>query len=248
MVKSLTFNGIDLGDYNLVVQSIELPVNQKSDLTSLQDKSHAAYGSLQAGILKLKVSVLGDSLSDTLANLDDIKLVLNERESATLVLDMLDDRYWTARFESLTGRPVGPGVWEGYLGFLVPDPLAYSITETSSDFSIDADPDMIEEAVGGTAIVEPVYTLTAGEDLVDITLQLENLTAGEELQWEGSLANGEELEIDVATWVIKKEGTESMSGFSGEFPRLLPGLTNQIVITGFSDTGTLNITYRERYI
>lgn len=78
-------------------------------------------------------------------------------------------------------------------------------------------------------------------------IKLENTDTEEEIQWEGSLANTEELEIDSATYMVKKEGVESMT-ISGQFPRLLPGFTNHIKVTGFDITGNLNIKYRDRYL
>ena len=132
----------------------------------------------------------------------------------------------------------------GYYNLLMPRP-AYSTTETSSDFNIDADPDTIVETVGGTAITKPVWTLTAGETLTDVTIKLENVTTDEELQWTGSLVDEDELEIDSQYWTVKKNGTVDMN-ITGEFPRLIAG-SNLIKVTGLSTTGTLNITYRDSY-
>ena len=84
--------------------------------------------------------------------------------------------------------------------------------------------------------------------LADVTIKVECVEAGEELQWTGSLANTEVLVIDVPGWRVRKEGTASMATVTGQFPRLLPASDNQIKVTGFSTTGTLNITYRARYL
>jgi phage-related protein len=100
--------------------------------------------------------------------------------------------------------------------------------------------------VGGTAITLPVWTLTAGETLSDVTIKLENVTTGEELQWTGSLVDEDELEIDCKYWTVKKNGTADMN-ITGEFPRLAVG-ANSIKVTGLSTTGTLNITYRDAYL
>jgi len=108
--------------------------------------------------------------------------------------------------------------------------------------------DTVVETTGSTASIEPVYTLTAGENLVAVTIKLANVTTDEELQWTGSLANGEVLEIDVPNWIVNKEGAASMATVTGQFPRLAPGAANTLTVTGFSTTGTLNITYRNRFL
>ena len=102
------------------------------------------------------------------------------------------------------------------------------------------------EAVGGTGLVNPVYTLVAGETLSAITLKVENVTTDEELQWTGSLVDTDEIEIDVENWIVKKNSVADMATVTGQFPRLTPG-NNSIKVTAFSTTGTMNIKYRDTY-
>ena len=244
-MNSLTFNGIDLSIYGLTVTNQNLDIfKQVPDAVQLTNK---AYGFGDTRIPKsadIKITVTGTTRDDVKSKLDSIKSVLNERDSKHLVLDTQADRYYIARFVSLDGAFVFPMVFAGTLSFICYDPLAYSVNETSSDFSIDANPKTIIETAGGTAYIEPVFTLVADADLTG-TIKVENLETLEELQWTGSLATGEDLEIDVENWIVKKTGTPDMATVSGQFPRLLQG-SNQIKITAFS--GSLNITYRNRYV
>ncbi len=250
-MSSVTFNSVDLSTYGLKVLQRNLPVKLSSTGIQLRDKSISARSQYPPKMISLSVVIEGDDAGDINDKLDSINLVLNKDVDKQLRLettDELEERYWNARFVALTGELEVPELWRGTLEFICYDPCAYAIEETSSDFNIDADPKTVEETPDGTAFIEPVYTLTAGEALNDITLTVENLTTGEEIQWEGSLANGEELEIDCVNWIVKKEGVADMADVSGQFPRLLPGETNYIQVTGFSNTGTLNITYRARYL
>jgi len=166
-----------------------------------------------------------------------------------LTLDFPDDRFYKAKLDNpIDWEIITHKLARAELSFICPDPLGYSSSETSSDHNINADPKTVTETTGGTAYIEPVYTLTAGEALNDVTIKVENTDTGEELQWQGSLANGEKLEIDVGLWIVKKEGVASMADMSGKFPRLLPGFANSIKVTGFGSLGSLNIKYRNTYL
>jgi len=250
MSNSLEYNGIDLSTYGLTVlgSSPILATFLKAETVQLPDLALAARSISPPKSISLNVFVRGSSTAQLQSYLDAIKLIVAQKEAKRLIFDVQDDRYWMARFEHLDGNLVSPIAYRGSLAFIADDPLAYKTNETSSDHNIDADPDTIVEAVGGTAYVKPVYTLTAGEALTDITLKVENTDTGEELQWQGSLAITEELEIDVGLWIVKKEGTADMANVSGQFPRLIPASDNHIKVTGFSNTGTLNIKYREAYL
>ena len=245
-MASFTFNTVDLSDYDLsVISSNFFEFSQSLPYTQLQDYTLIGGYKRNALGLKIKVVIQGTNAADVISNLDNVKKTLVSEEEKELILDSISTRYWNARLESLDGDFVANTVWQGTITFLCPDPLAYSTTETSSNFNIDADPKTITETMDGTAITKPVWTLTAGETLTDVTIKLENVTTDEELQWTGSLVDEDELEIDCKYWTVKKNGVSAMT-ITGEFPRLIAG-SNSIKVTGLSTTGTLNITYRDSY-
>lgn len=251
MSLSFTFNGIDMSAYGLTVMTHDASnLAQENESQLIQDLSWPFRPKKPPKPITLQVSVKAADRATLKSYLDSIKQVITTEIPCNLILDSLDNRYWLAKMESVSKGFHGPKLWQGTIIFKADDPVAYATSETSSDFSIDADPKTVNEAVAGTGYVSPVYTLTAGEDLTDATIIVANLTTDETLTWEGSLSNGEELAIDVAHWIVKVEGVASMSGLdsTSKFPRLAPGETNQIRITGFSTTGSLNITYRERYL
>ena len=244
-MKSLTFNGIDLSTYGLVVTNQNLDIfKQVPDAVQLINKAYEFGNTRIPKSADIKIVVIGTTHDDVKNKLDSIKSVLNERDSKHLILGTQTDRYYIARFVSLDGAFISPLAFAGTLSFMCYDPLAYSINETSSNFSIDADPKTITETAGGTAYIEPVFTLVADTDLTG-TIKVENLETSEELQWTGMLATGEDLEIDVESWIVKKAGIPDMATVSGQFPRLLQG-SNRIKVTAFS--GSLNIKYRNRYV
>jgi predicted phage tail component-like protein len=250
MANSFTYNSIDMADYDLIVTMIDLPFGQANDSLQLSDHAVPFDSYRTPEDIVLNVGISGNDISDLKSNLDNIKKALNQRIDANLILDKYPDRYWNARIKNQMKGYFSGNTWIGTIGFIAHDPVAYSTSETSSDHDIDADPDTIIETTGGNAEIKPVYTLTAGENLGSITLIVQNETTDEALTWDGSLSSSDELEINVATMTVKLNGTESMDGvgISSRFPRLEPDTSNTIIITGFSNTGGLNITYRDRYL
>ena len=253
MANSLTFNDTDLGTYGLVVVNRTTPsFKQRVDYTQLLDIAYPFGATREAKFISLEIAVVGSSHADVESKLDSIKLILNQRDTKHLILDAQDDRYFNAQFVSLSGRFQSPVAFVGGLDFICPDPLAYgSGDEISPTHHLDVENPAIE-TTGGTGYIKPIYTLTAEEGLgteeAPITIKVECIETVEELQWTGSLANGEELEIDVANWTVKKEGDASMAAVTGLFPRLLPATDNRIKVTGFGAAGTLNIKYRNTYV
>jgi len=249
MPNSFTFNSVDLSLYELVITSSNAHIlSQTISTVQMRDLAYNMGFYRDARPLNFRVAVTGDSVADVISNLDNIKKTLGTEVECQLILDILTTRYFNAQLQSFDGSFISPYCWEGSASFLCPDPLGYAVTQTSSTYNIDADPKTITETVGGTGMVKPVYTLTAGETLTTVTIKLENITTNEELQWTGSLATNDELEIDVEHWSVKKNGVSAMTGLvlSSKFPRLTPG-ANSIKVTAFSTTGTLNILYRNTY-
>jgi len=249
MAYSMSFNGVDLSTYGLVVVSAEINrASQEPVYVRLPDKAYPFTTQRGPRVITIDFRVVAATRAILDSYLDSIKQTITTDTPGDLIRDTLNGRYWEAILDDFDGGYYAPGMFRGMMTFLCPDARAHAVTQTSSDFNIDADPDTVVETTGGTAYIEPVYTLTAGENLVAVTIKVENTDTSEELQWTGSLANGEELEIDVPNWIVNKEGIADMATVTGEFPRLKPGQNNSIKVTAFSTTGTLNITYRDRYL
>lgn len=246
-MSSFTFNNVNLNDYDLIVITSDFHVfSQSITLTQLQDYAIPGAYKWPARTIRLSVIVRGDSVTDIIAKLDNIKKVLATTEDKPLILDIINTRYWNARLKSFDGEFKSITVWSGKIDFVCTDPAAYATTETQSQYTIDTDPETVTETAGGTSFASPVFTLTAGADVPSATIVLENTTTAEALTWAGDLETGDKLEIDTAHWIVKLNGTASMSGVSGQFPRLQPG-ANSIKVTGLS-AGTLDIVYRARYL
>jgi predicted phage tail component-like protein len=250
MSRSFSFDGNDLADYGLIVSSPgDNPFSQLVSRIQLQDRGYAFRPQRSPRQIQVDFSVTGTSRANLDSNLDNIKRIITKLVVKQLIFDTLTDRYFDAILENFTGGYRSAVLFTGRMSFICPDPVAHSITETSSDFNIDADPKTVTEVVGGSAFLLPVFTLTAGEALAAITLLVENLTTLEEISIASlTLANTEVLVIDSERWLVTKEGTAEMSNVTGKFPRLEPNITNSIKVTAFGTLGTLNITYKEAYL
>jgi len=253
----MTFNGTDLGDYGLIVTAHDVPFPQQADPTQLQDMARASESYRLPKDINLEVAVLARPPFPPLPmtpqealkiQLDSIRRVLNQRSDCQLIFDRWSDRYWLARFVYLGGE-FTPTAYTGSLSLVANDPAAYGVIQRTESFNVDADPKTLSVVVAfGNDYIYPVWTLTAGENLVGATIQIENTDTSEELVWTGDIANTEVLDIDVANWLVELEGAASMGGVSGKFPRLLPSQLNSITVTGFGSLGTLDVAYRERFL
>jgi predicted phage tail component-like protein len=245
MSNSFTFRGYDLADYGLTVKSRNIPMQHDIDAVNLHYRAFATDSKFPPKMISLDIAVTAASVATLKTNMDTIKRILNTQTDQTLILDSLDDRYWNARFENMTG--VFKGLkFEGKLDFFCLDPCAYDNDLTSNDYTDDEEPEVIQETPGGTTLIEPVFTLTADGQQHGVTVKVNNDTLSMEIEWSGDLENGEKLVFDSSLWLVTLEGTADMSTVAGQFPVLSPGVANQIEVYDFD--GNVNITYRNKYI
>jgi predicted phage tail component-like protein len=248
---SLNFNTIDLSAYGLTVQRVDWPMTHALDPVQLQDKSVAYDSHKPPLVINAQIAIEATTTVILRTYIDSIRGALNTDGDAELIFDIMSDRYWLSRFESLKGGLISPYAWQGDISFLCLDPLAYSTSLTTvAPVDVDADPFTLPVTTLGTARISPVYILTANDVLAAVTITLENDETGDTLSWVGSLIATDDLEIDVEHWTVKKTGIIDMATVTGEFPQLLPNQANDIIITGFhSGThNTIGITYRNRYV
>lgn len=269
MSHSLSYNSTDCGgsSYGLYVMDIEtqLMAPPRLDMQDVAQGWGAAAACRNYGVkeFSLHCAASGTSASNLRTKLDALRLLLNPMngEKALKFDDFESDRFWYAFLSSEIPASVRGASWiEFDLSFIAPDPRAYSTTETDLDFTIETDPDAFTlkaagVAVGGTAEIEPVWTITNSSGGAVSSVRLSNATTLEAVLCTTSLANGNLLRIDRARWAVEKSTdggstyTSVISATSSESvpPSISPGETNAVTVTGLS-AGTLNATYRERYL
>lgn len=253
MKWSLKYNNIPLSDYGLYVSMSEssLTALLSSDIMQLQDGAYAPASRAPAKPLVFGIVVTATTSALLFSYLGDIKRICAQKTAGQLILGIQTDRYYTARFESFTGRRVSPLVFEGEIRFVADDPLAYSTSETTSGpHAITSGDVTFDIPVLGTAYVKPIYTLTSGDALTGITLLVENTDTDEEFSWTGNVGAIKDFVIDVGTMHATNDGASAMAAVTGQFPRLIPGTTNHIKVSDFFNAldGELNIVYRVAYL
>jgi len=255
MANSFTFNEVPLSTYGLKVlaSSPSMDVSFGAESVRLPDLSLVTRSEATPKPITLDIAVQASSKALLLAALNNIKLIVAEREAKALILDTQTDRYWLARFVDMSGRFISPYAYRGVLSFVADDPAAYGVDPVvdTGFLAIAPDPDIEEIVVGGTSYVLPVFTLKAtGAGVGPATIKLENTTTVEELQWTGTVAHGNSLVIDSANWHVTNNDVAAMDGLvaTSKFPRLKPGVSNSIKVTNFGAVGHLKVVYRNRYL
>lgn len=249
MANSISFDDINLSAYDLVVTTSEANIfEQIVSFVQLKDRGYSSGIKRRPKPVSIGISVTGTTRANLDSNLDNIKRILSTETDSKLILDILSTRYYMARLESFNGQYRAATLFTGSIEFICVDPIGYSTTPTESNHPLTgSDPKTVIETTTGTGYVNPVYVLTAGAVLGAITVKLENVTTDEELQWTGTLTTADYLTIDVANWLVSKNGTASMSGVTGQFPRLKPG-ANSIKVSNMAVTGVMDITYENTYL
>ena len=155
---------------------------------------------------------------------------------------------------------LGQLVYEFELEFVAPDPRSYSRTEKSLSFTLDSSPKTISVEASGTAVganaeTDPVWVLTNGTGGPVGSVTLNNTTIGESITVALELADTDKLKIDRPRWIVERQvggagawgSAQSAVNSTGVPPALLPLVENSVTVTGIDD-GTLEVTYRERYL
>lgn len=274
MAHSVDLNGTDLSgdDYNLTVMRSGFIVYPQTsiDIAALP----YAYGGVSQGAfagtrgIRLECVMRGTTHDDVKEKLDNLRLLLYQCRSAdvTLTLHTFSDRYWMVRhIGEITGEFAGINAIKFPLDFVAPDPRAYSNTLTTQTETLNASPYSFDVAdsgvvVAGTAQADPVWYIrnTTGGAVTSVILA--NSTRGETLTFTSSLANGYWIKVDAQqttqiVYISTASGDDptalsynvSMSGLTGWFPMLSPGVSNTCSITGINN-GTCVIYYRARYM
>jgi phage-related protein len=216
-----------------------------TDAYQMLTRSYAPESKRTPKNIILGVEVVGTSRATAEAYLDSIKAVLNRSMDGRLVLSNMPDRYWMARYQSLVGSWPAPSTFSGTLSFICHDPMAYAVAETNVVHAVDSDPKEISLTVAGSGDAEPQFILTAGEAW-DSTLYITNAALGQTFQWTGSMTSGQRLTIDSRLWYVSLDGSASMTGVGGQFPKLSPG-SNLRSIEGFGSLGPMKIRYKSPY-
>jgi hypothetical protein len=135
------------------------------------------------------------------------------------------------------------------------DGCSFATSATTENLTIDESPESTTFTAGGTEYAQPVYTITQNAAGGAVTVVLNNTTTNESITWAGTFESTDELKIDTARKVVELS-TDAGSSYSnamdgksagGVFPRLSPGVSNTLTVTGLTDASMATV-YTARYI
>ncbi|MEN6537598.1 MAG: hypothetical protein ABFD60_07050 [Bryobacteraceae bacterium] len=253
MSFSFSFNGVDFSSLGVKVNASgpEWIPAPKFDIITVpgSDVALANASRYQARALKFSGVVIGASFADLTAKMDAIALALNERNDCILSVDAIPGRYWMARLGGPIVAELRRTSAKVDFSFIANDPHAYSTTETDD---VQTWPRAAWEITpGGTHEIAPavIFEATGAATVVVI----ENSDTDERISWAGTLATGNRLKFDCATWRVwfDQAGLDdwelSQATVSGTFLTLRPGVANNLRLLAPA-AGSLRLIYRERYV
>lgn len=247
-MSSFSFGGQDFkqwGVYLLEGSERQILAPSRDRLIEIPGK-HGAYDfspEYAPREFRLRCIVLASSHSQLLSRLQQIAAAFDLIPGLQpLIFESQADCFWQARYQGQSPSALGAINAELDITFLCPDPFAFSTSESQQT---DAIPGAFNVSVGGDTEAWPVYELTASVGGSG-TVSLANNTLGKTLSWAGSWSAGGVLKIDTQKWMVYLNGSPSMAGVSGDFPRLKGGATNSLTVSGM--TGTCKTTFRARWL
>src|SRR5574343_152369 len=128
MAHSMTWNGTALSTYGLIVRlATPAPTLSRTyESKQTQDRAWAGKGQGAPSVFNLPVVIVGTSSSNLLSRVSTVRGLLDQEDECTLAFDMYTDRYWMAKFDSMTGDYTSPTTWEGTIIFTCHDRKAYA--------------------------------------------------------------------------------------------------------------------------
>lgn len=245
---SITFNGVDLGDYGLVTPKMS-GVHDLADVAVEQvfipGYALPAERQLRDALVTMRFScvVAGDSHSDLIDKLSVLKALVSPRLGwKYLTVSSLSDLRTLARFN---GFPINIEALP-----YDTDVVTFELTSQRAPWweEVTAQTTTISGTTGqvindGQLPCWPIYTCTVTATLSS-GLYFE--VNGERFTYSGALASGDILAVETEMPAVSKNGTDAMASITEDcmFPGLGVGVST---ISKSSSDFVLNVSYRRRY-
>ena len=259
---ALGFNGVDLySDCQIIVERGTTEIAPEINAPSVGiPYMPGTYGfDAYAGARKWQFScfIYGDSISAIQTMLTNAMRTLNEPSAKVLEIGTFTDRYWLAQFTGASNLEwIGSKAARFNLNFVSTDPHAYSNSLTSLSFTQNSGPDshtITALEAAGSAWAEPIITLDP--DTSPSSVIIANAATGESTTYGTTFTEGATNRLrchsGLFLWQTSTDSganwTTAMTGVSGTFPRIKPGVENIITITGFA-AGGVAVEFRARYL
>ena len=261
-MASPDFSGFSLQDSNFITERVEYRTIPARDivLENIARKPGKKIISQEFMERRIKLAgwILGSDGSDLITQIDDLHSNVTRKNSGTLTIDanreieavvasvMIAEPHYTQsmvpfEIEFVSAEPF----WRGSQ-----QTVSLAVTSGTSQPNTKS----VTITISGTVFAEPSITYNAPGSTGSTTTSgiiIEYAPSGEKVTWSGqnnaTLTYGNLVKFDYANQLIL-EGSTEIDPF-GVFSRWDPGETNFIVtFSGSQQGGTLDFTYRPRYL
>lgn len=276
MANSMTWDGEDLAAYGLQIEAPTVPVMATIPTqTHAAVFGDSAFTSVNhtTRTVSLGCSVVGTSQEHLRQRMEHITMVLEPLLTDKIfTLDYDPQRRYVGRVSAMSAPDPNNGI--GFWGFVFTITIQcladkQGLAETNTAVAIATNPDTLSLGViTGTVSRTPAEFYVRNETggtLTSTAITIANDTTSESIVVTITLEDDRWLRIGnmdsqgrLGSTISKSTGTgadpeaESYTDFessytSGDWPRLKGGVENSITVTGVA-TGTLEVTYRPRFI
>ena len=246
---------INIGTYDLdstngvSVDDIGININ-KTVVEFALPKYHGSIipiGKRKSMTLRVRGSVVSTNYDALRTLLDNLKNAFDDTAEKKFTID--DDRCIFVQYKAFSYSWKMLRTFANFSVELVAsDPFVYSST-LNSDSRTPTTGVSYNITNAGNAPTRVKVTVTAGGAAISDDLKIQNLTAGETMQYRGSIASGDELvvnnRVDDPDLEVTNDGTSDFPNFEGDFLTLLPGV-NAIQVDCAS-MGTVELEWRDCY-
>jgi len=273
MSNSITWDGVDFAAYNLRVEDYTIPFLANpifaTHQTAQGDVQFTSVNTAEKAII-LNCYISGTSQTDLRTNMESVLQRMNPiLTDKTLLIDKVPDRRFVGRVSNISAPEI-KGMW-GFTFTITIQAMSESqaTSETNTSQAIATDPDTLtfSSITGNVSRIPAEFYVRneTGASLISSTIVISNDTTNESITWIGTLNDDHWLRFGNIDALGRFESSISvsdgngadpeaetyssvLSGYdSGDWLRLKGGVDNDITVAGVS-TGTLEITYRGRYI
>jgi hypothetical protein len=129
---SISWNGQSLNTYGVLVKSHALSLARTYDSMQCQDRAWAGKGQGAPCVMTLDIYITGANQAQCEERYWDVRGLLDQEDECELKLDRFNDRYWMAKFDSLSPLTfVGKNVVSATLIFTCHDRAAYATSPST---------------------------------------------------------------------------------------------------------------------
>lgn len=242
----LKFGTLELNSTNnITISNIDVKENKAVKAFNIPKSDSAVAETAKRNTLLITVSgdIAGTGYDDLRSNLDALRAGLQNGKQQ-LTLD--DDRYIVCQLKNFSYPFVKLQILAKWTAvFISNDPVWLAQSETVDDRTPTSGVGYTVNNPGNAPVRVKIEFTAPGGGIAD-NIQFENTTNGELMKYRGTLAAGNDLEVDnrfdTEDFEVLNNGVDDHANYEGDFITLEPG-NNTLEFTGEASTD-VKVTFR----